>query len=87
MSPAVPSKARFPPGKVDTRGWIPVGEAAKQPDVPNRHTHHEELGKQLQRRPVLLDVGGNPLGFAGLRQVRVMHLRYFKPTAVGFDLQ
>ena len=38
-----------------------------QPAV--RRPYHEEFGLQLSNGPLLLDIGGNPLGFAGLRQV------------------
>lgn len=31
--------------------------------------HIASLGDQLAQGPVLLDLGGNPLGFAGTRQV------------------
>ena len=34
-----------------------------------KRTFHEEFGKQLQGGPLLLNIGGNPLGIAGLRQV------------------
>ena len=32
--------------------------------------YHEEFGMQLAGGPLLLDVCGNPLGLAGMRQVQ-----------------
>lgn len=34
-----------------------------------RMPHHRQLGEQLGAGPLLLDVAGNPLGMAGMRQV------------------
>ncbi|GAX72927.1 hypothetical protein CEUSTIGMA_g382.t1 [Chlamydomonas eustigma] len=59
---------QFPAGCIDTRGWKePLQGSPKKPAA--RLPYHDEFGMQLRFGPMLMEVGGNPIGFAGLRQV------------------
>ncbi|GAX83706.1 hypothetical protein CEUSTIGMA_g11131.t1 [Chlamydomonas eustigma] len=59
---------QFPAGCIDSGSWLdPIMGSPRKPST--RLPSHEAFGAQLQQGPLLIDASGNPIGFAGLRQV------------------